>query len=339
LRLDRRVLDRFGPVLGPTGLAVYLALARLAQSDGHCTVSLFEVAHRLGTSRKQILRAVAQLEALRLLRVERSLGYKNRYHLTPFSPAFSTFPQPVSPRNGEPFPEETPPGPLRDGEASPLPPRGMPVRDGSRPPTAPASAGAESETGENVPLPDAPLPPARREELINKNPGKGGAGENPPAAELLRRLTAQGVQEERARWLVAHHPPADILTQLRYLPYRRNMRDPAAALVRSIREGWAEPEGFRQQPQREREQAQYHQEAQQRAHNEATVQAQRQAWERQKAALPPDQLAALRRQAEATVRRKLRNVWPADKPAPQAFVTAELKNLVHQVAPPAPPAP
>ena len=342
LRLDQRVLDRFGPVIGPSGLAVYVALARQVSSQGHCTVSFFELSRKLGSSRRQVLQALAKLEALRLIEVERRPGYKNRYHLRPFSTVLSTSPQPHPSRDGEESPNGTPPVPRRDGRAASPDPGGVPLRNGSRPTTAPPGENGASGKKENTAASSPPIPPSGEAKNKNNNnppPGKGGAGENPAPEELLAQLTAVGVQEPKARWLVAHRPATVIQAQLRFLPHRRNMRDPAAALVRSIQEDWEEPEGHRLQQKRSREQERNRQEAQQRLRNGEKAQAQREAWERRKATLPLAQRQELQRQAEATVRRKLTQIWPADKPLPQAFVEAEMRALLPPESSDPPPPP
>ena len=327
LRLDQRILDRFGPVIGPSGLAVYVALARQASSQGPCTVSFFELSRKLGSSRRQVLQALAKLESLGLIRTERRPGYTNRYHLRPLSTTLSNFPQPVPERNGEPSHSASPPVSPRDEEKVSPTPRGVPPRDGSSVPTAPPPDRGEPETGENsTPVP-SPTPPLAAEN-IKRPKGEGGPGETLASTDLLARLTSLGVNEGMARWLVAHHRPEEIETQLRYLPFRRNVRDPAAALVRSIQENWEEPEGYRHQQSRLQEQKQSHQEAQQRLRNGEAIRAERETWERRKASLPPKQLTELQRQAEANVRRKLTKVWPTDKKLPQAFVEAELRTLL-----------
>jgi hypothetical protein len=183
------------------------------------------------------------------------------------------------------------------------------------------------------------MPPLVALKNIKKPNPEGGLGETTASAELLAQLTGHGVNEPKARWLVEHHRPEVIATQLAYLPHRRNMRDPAAALVRSIQENWEEPEGHRLHRKRAQEQEQYRREERQRIRTGQTAQAEKEAWERRKAALPPEQLAILQGQAEATVRRKLAQVWPADKPLPQTFVEAEFRSLVRRAAEPPSPDP
>ncbi|MGQ9729810.1 MAG: replication initiator protein A [Candidatus Zipacnadales bacterium] len=76
---------------------------------------------------------------------------------------------------------------------------------------------------------------------------------------LLADLEELGVSPQVAQQLVAEYDEEVIRAQIEYLPARR-VADPAAALVQSIREGWAEPRAYQEAKaaeaaRREREEA------------------------------------------------------------------------------------
>lgn len=67
--IDNELLDRFGAQLKAHGLAVYMALARFANQDGACWPSLSTIAKLTGMSRRQVIRELAELQALSLIAV------------------------------------------------------------------------------------------------------------------------------------------------------------------------------------------------------------------------------------------------------------------------------
>lgn len=71
LRVDNDLYDRFGAVLGPYGLAVYLALCRYVNQDSECWPSYATIARGTGMSRRKVIYEVAKLEALGVIQVER----------------------------------------------------------------------------------------------------------------------------------------------------------------------------------------------------------------------------------------------------------------------------
>jgi len=74
-----------------------------------------------------------------------------------------------------------------------------------------------------------------------------------PTKHLEAELEAAGVSPTMAKQLVRDHDEDVILRQLAYLPYR-SAKDPAAVLVKSIVEDWAQPAAHRQaQEQRTKE--------------------------------------------------------------------------------------
>lgn len=70
LRVDNILYDRFGSVLGPYGLAVYMALCRYVNQDSECWPSYATIAKGTGMSRRQVIREVAKLQHLNVIEIE-----------------------------------------------------------------------------------------------------------------------------------------------------------------------------------------------------------------------------------------------------------------------------
>src|SRR5215213_538994 len=77
--IDNVLLDWFGALLGPYGLAVYMALARFANQEGTCWPSLATIAKKTGMSRPQVIREIAKLKELGLIAVAHQLGKKGEH--------------------------------------------------------------------------------------------------------------------------------------------------------------------------------------------------------------------------------------------------------------------
>lgn len=58
---------------------------------------------------------------------------------------------------------------------------------------------------------------------------------------LLDRLIEIGIGKDKARELLATHLYSNIEKQLEWLPYRKNIDNPAGALIRAIEQNWPEP--------------------------------------------------------------------------------------------------
>jgi hypothetical protein len=67
--VDNVLIDVYGKELGPYGIAVYIALARFADSDSECWPSHMTIANRTGMSRRQVVRMVAMLTELQIISV------------------------------------------------------------------------------------------------------------------------------------------------------------------------------------------------------------------------------------------------------------------------------
>lgn len=81
LRVDNDVYDRFGAQLGAYGLAAYVALCRYANQDSECWPSYATIAKGTGMSKRQVMREVAKLEALKIIAVERNQHTSNVFIL------------------------------------------------------------------------------------------------------------------------------------------------------------------------------------------------------------------------------------------------------------------
>ena len=73
-RIDNAALDIYGSDLGPSGLAVYMALARHVNGDGVCYPSVATLSRMTGASKRTVQYQLRRLETLGLLRVIGSRG-------------------------------------------------------------------------------------------------------------------------------------------------------------------------------------------------------------------------------------------------------------------------
>lgn len=81
LRVYNDLYDRFGPQLGPYGIAVYVALCRYANQDSECWPSYNTIARGTGMSKRQVMREVVKLEELKIIAVERNQHTSNVFVL------------------------------------------------------------------------------------------------------------------------------------------------------------------------------------------------------------------------------------------------------------------
>lgn len=79
-QIDNAVVDRYGPLVGPYGLSVYLVLARFSDRTGQSWPSVCTVAERSGMSESQARRALKKLRDAGLITIEPRIG-TNRYIL------------------------------------------------------------------------------------------------------------------------------------------------------------------------------------------------------------------------------------------------------------------
>jgi hypothetical protein len=70
-RVQDRLFDWYGRLLGPIPIAAYHYLARCADQDGCCFPSYEDIARKVGISRRAALRAIAKLVKYKLITVKR----------------------------------------------------------------------------------------------------------------------------------------------------------------------------------------------------------------------------------------------------------------------------
>lgn len=110
-QVENALIDKFGAVLGPYGIAVYVCIVRhFNQKVGAAWPSMATIASETGMSRRRVITAVKQLEKLGLLRVEpryHESGGKTSHHYMLVNVEPLTPPQtPVDPPS---TPTEAPP--------------------------------------------------------------------------------------------------------------------------------------------------------------------------------------------------------------------------------------
>lgn len=86
--IDNDLLDQHGAAIGSTGIAVYAALARYADSSGECYPATATLARITGLSRATVSATLGALVERQIVAVTRTAGRVNVYHLL-------SFPQPV----------------------------------------------------------------------------------------------------------------------------------------------------------------------------------------------------------------------------------------------------
>lgn len=76
--IDNVLLDAYGAQLGPHGIAVYAALSRFANQEQECWPTYRTITDRTGVSRRQIVREIEKLEALKIIAVTRRVDEKGQ---------------------------------------------------------------------------------------------------------------------------------------------------------------------------------------------------------------------------------------------------------------------
>ena len=143
------VIKKYGPSLGPYGIAVYAALAMHAtDTTGQAWPSVATIAHEIGASTSSVRRSLKDLETARLVHVERQYDEETKLYSTSIytllDPLEGTIPQTV------PLPEGT-------SIAGVLPFR----QEGTIPQTVPLLSQGQGGT----------IPQNTKQEPINKNQG------------------------------------------------------------------------------------------------------------------------------------------------------------------------
>ena len=168
-------------------------------------------------------------------------------------------------------------------------------------------------------------------------PSTHTASSQPDLAQHLRQV---GVSAETVRSLLREYPAARIARQLSWLSHR-NAKNPAGLLVQAIRGDWSPPPiatGAQHTPVQIPSSPTCEAKATDETHAKLKQAKAEQAREKQRQArlkalerrLPPSKRDALRKQAEATVRRRLKAAWPKRRPIPKTFLDAEYYHLIEQ---------
>lgn len=110
LKVYNEFYDRFGSVIGPYGLAVYVALCRYIDADSSaCWPSYGTIAKGTGMSRRQVIREVAKMEQLRIIAIERNHHTSNVFVLLDTSDTQSPLPSDTqSPPSDRKSPKQSP---------------------------------------------------------------------------------------------------------------------------------------------------------------------------------------------------------------------------------------
>lgn len=154
--------------------------------------------------------------------------------------------------------------------------------------------------------------------------------------DLIRALVGQGVSEGVAKQLFEDYGSDAVHNQLIWLPYRKNVEDPAAVLVEAIRHSWAEPISWKREQGRARKAEQKAEErakvAQEKAQAQEASEAEKRAVQSVFEGLAPAEREALA--AEVAEILKERNPWLSgrgkESPAWEALAAAELKRIVKE---------
>lgn len=82
LKVYNDLFDKFGPALGPYGLAAYMALCRHADNDtSECFPSYGTIARETGMSRRKAIYEIQKMEQLGIIAVERNRRTSNVFVL------------------------------------------------------------------------------------------------------------------------------------------------------------------------------------------------------------------------------------------------------------------
>ena len=158
--------------------------------------------------------------------------------------------------------------------------------------------------------------------INNKHTTHGGDAVEARKKAAFGRLLGCGVSRSIASELLEKYPSERVKRQIQMLPYR-NAKEPAAMLIKAIKEDWSAPAGYML---KRREEA----ERKAKAEREAKEERKREIWRRRieeaKAKLPPEQLECIVRSAREKVREEMRGVFHGK--APERLVKAEVNKVI-----------
>ena len=141
---------------------------------------------------------------------------------------------------------------------------------------------------------------------------------------IYHLLINAGVSENIASEMMERYPPERIVRQLRMLPFR-NAKEPAAMLVKAIKEDWSAPAAYivRQREESSRKA---------KAESEIREEEARRIWQRRiqeaKSKLSPEELDEITRIAKEKVSGELMGVFHGD--APEILVRTEVNKIIAQ---------
>jgi len=142
--------------------------------------------------------------------------------------------------------------------------------------------------------------------------------------EMLEILKDMGVSEFTAQEMVRHYPAEMIEKQVKMLPYRE-ARDPAAMLVKSIREDWVPPASYTVAMREKamnlvKAKAESEREAERKAHEGRVKKA--------LSELPQEELEKITEKAREMVETNLKGAM--GEKIPQSLVDAQMKKIISQ---------
>ena len=320
--IDRRLrASGLLKLLSPADLQTLICLLTYANDQGICVLSGRDVADALGLSEKQARTRLKRLLGLRfqgkplvmkidLMRTQHGRFAKSRYRISPL-PGIAI--HHGSSRVGKPDGDRS----ASAGTGTPLPP-GETVRfhiPGRR--LGKLSSGIRTVTpqGEDV--------------VVNKynktttQQTRRGIGET-KQIELVTLLQDLGVTEITAREIAGRYPPELIESQVKMLAYRQ-ARDPAAMLVKAIREDWDAPSAYiaamrEQARKRQQEKAKATEEARRKYHERRVEQA--------LSRLSPAERDELIKRARREVQESLNGAMNGQ--LPESLVNAQAKKIISE---------
>ena len=78
--VNKEIIEQYGKVIKPIGIAIYSCLANLANRESFCFPSHEFIARQIGASVSSVQRGIRLLEKCGLIKIQRK-RYSNTYHL------------------------------------------------------------------------------------------------------------------------------------------------------------------------------------------------------------------------------------------------------------------
>jgi len=157
-------------------------------------------------------------------------------------------------------------------------------------------------------------------EVVEREKGRG----EDDRVDVLELLRSRGVSETRASELVRDYPAERIRRQIEMLPFRK-AREPAAMLVKAIREDWDAPAAYtamlrEKAMKREKEEAERAAEARRRARQQRI--------EEVMSRLSPEEMRDIANRAREAVKASLKGAL--DGHVPQRLVDAQVRKIISE---------